>query len=81
MCARLPANEVSCTKDEGPGIAKGDLPSIFDPLFTKRPGGTGLGLAIAHRIVQQHGGELGVENRSTGGAAFKIRLPFPGKLS
>jgi PAS domain S-box-containing protein len=66
-----------CTlADEGSGIAGEDLPRVFDPFFSKRPGGTGLGLAIAHRIVLQHGGELTVENRSTGGAVFTIKLPL-----
>lgn len=65
-----------CTiEDEGCGIPKEHIASIFDPLFTRRAGGTGLGLAIAHRIVQQHGGQLEAENRATGGAQFTIRIP------
>jgi len=68
----------TCTvADEGSGIAGEDLPRIFDPFFSNRPGGTGLGLAIAHRIVQQHAGELFAANRSSGGALFTIKLPTP----
>jgi len=67
----------TCTvEDEGPGMAGDDISKVFDPFFTKRPGGTGLGLAIAHRIVQQHGGELVAENRLPGGAVFTIKLPL-----
>ena len=65
-----------CTiQDEGCGIAKENLPFIFDPLYSRRTGGTGLGLAIALRIVQQHGGQLEAENRAEGGARFTIQIP------
>lgn len=65
-----------CTiQDEGHGIAEEDLSSIFDPLYSRRTGGTGLGLAIAHRIVQQHGGQLKPENCAEGGARFTIQIP------
>lgn len=64
-------------EDDGPGIDEDDLERIFDPFFsTKEPGkGTGLGLAISARLVEGMGGEIEVENRPQGGAAFEIRLP------
>ena len=74
--SRTTAGTWICTiEDEGCGIPKEDLPSIFDPLFSRRVGGTGLGLAIAHRIVQQHGGQLEAENLTESGARFTIRIP------
>jgi signal transduction histidine kinase len=39
------------------------------------PGGTGLGLAIVKHLVELHGGETAVRNRSEGGTVFTIRLP------
>lgn len=74
--SRTTADTWICTiQDEGGGIAQEDLPSIFDPLYSRRTGGTGLGLAIAHRIVQQHGGHLEAGNCPAGGARFTIRIP------
>ena len=63
--------------DTGPGVPHGASSQIFMPFFTtKAPGkGTGLGLAIAFRIVQGHGGQLGVRQRPEGGAEFMMRLP------
>ncbi len=64
--------------DDGPGIPTGSASRIFDPFFTtKSPdAGTGLGLFIVYGIVQQHGGEVYVENREEGGARFVVELPI-----
>lgn len=63
--------------DTGPGIAKENLPRIFQPFFTTKAQGTGLGLAIAARIVEQHGGRVWVESEAGNGATFRIALPVP----
>jgi signal transduction histidine kinase len=62
-------------KDQGPGIPPEDVDSIYDPFFTTKDTGTGLGLPVAYQIVQQHGGELMLEENGPGGACFAIRLP------
>ena len=62
-------------KDQGPGIPATDIDSIYDPFFTTKDTGTGLGLPVAYQIVQQHGGELMLEENGPGGACFAIRLP------
>jgi len=69
---------IQCTiKDSGRGILEEDLPRIFEPFFSKRRGGTGLGLAIAHRIMQEHGGQLIASNNLEGGACMIARFPIP----
>lgn len=62
-------------KDQGPGIPAIDVDSIYDPFFTTKDTGTGLGLPVAYQIVQQHGGELTLEENGPAGACFAIRLP------
>jgi len=63
--------------DDGPGIPKENLPSIFDPFYTtKRPGrGTGLGLSICKSVVKEHNGTIEAANASDGGAVFTVTLP------
>ncbi len=61
--------------DSGTGIRHEDLPRVFQPFFTTKPGGTGLGLAIAMRIVEAHGGHVGVTSKEGEGTAFTFALP------
>jgi signal transduction histidine kinase len=67
--------------DRGPGVAPGDLASIFQPFFRssgtdKDVEGHGLGLAIARQVVAQHGGTIAAANREGGGLAVEIVLPL-----
>ncbi len=62
--------------DTGSGIPAERLPRIFDLYYTTREEGTGMGLAITNRIVQAHGGEIGVTSRVNEGSRFTITLPL-----
>ncbi len=64
--------------DDGPGIPKEILPSIFDPFYTtKRPGrGTGLGLSICKSVLKEHNGTVEAANAADGGAVFTVTLPM-----
>jgi two-component system sensor histidine kinase KdpD len=65
--------------DEGPGLQRGTESEVFRKFYRDRPAtdraGSGLGLAICHAIVRLHGGAIGAENRSSGGARFWFSLP------
>ena len=62
-------------EDNGGGVAPENEAHIFEVFFSTKEHGSGLGLAIARRIVQEHGGELVLQNHREVGAAFIIRLP------
>ena len=62
--------------DNGPGIPKEIVDSLFDPFVTSgKVGGTGLGLAIAKKIVEDHGSEIYVESDPGNGTTFIIDMP------
>ena len=62
-------------RDEGPGIAAEEVDSIYDPFFTTKEAGSGLGLPVAYQMVEQHGGELVLEENTGAGTCFLISLP------
>ncbi len=61
-------------RDNGPGFPPEILTRAFEPYVTTKARGTGLGLAIVKKIIDEHGGEIRVANRETGGAEIRIRL-------
>lgn len=63
--------------DSGGSIATADLPRIFEPFFTKRPGGTGLGLSTVHSIVRAHGGQIQVKSSPGEGTEFVVGFTAP----
>lgn len=65
-------------RDYGSGIDEAVRDQIFDPFFTTKSvgKGTGLGLSIALGIIQNHKGELKIENAPDGGAVVTIKLPI-----
>jgi signal transduction histidine kinase len=65
-------------RDNGPGLSAEQRQRIFEPFFTTKTKGTGLGMAIARRIVEAHGGQIGVGDpvAATGrGAEIVVTLP------
>jgi two-component system phosphate regulon sensor histidine kinase PhoR len=66
--------------DTGLGIAREDLPHIFERFYKsdkgRSGGGTGMGLAIAKHIIEAHGGSIQVDSEEGQGATFSFSLPL-----
>jgi signal transduction histidine kinase len=61
--------------DNGPGIPVSVRKTLFDPFVTAgKPNGTGLGLALAHRIAEQHGGTVCLEDANREMTVFTLSL-------
>lgn len=68
-----------CVRDRGPGVPPGERELIFEPFGrghagARARGGAGLGLFIARRVVEAHGGTLGLLPTRKG-AAFRLEVP------
>ena len=61
--------------DNGPGIPKGLVSRVFDPMFSLK-GGRGMGLTVARGLVEEHGGTIrAIADGRRRGAHFCITLP------
>ena len=52
------------------------LAHAFEPYVTTKAHGTGLGLAIVKKMIEEHFGQIKIENNQTGGACITIVLPI-----
>ena len=64
-------------KDNGQGFPAELISHAFEPYVTTKAHGTGLGLAIVKKMVEEHFGQIKVENNATGGASITILIPIP----
>lgn len=74
-------NVIISVADRGMGIAKEDIPYIFNCFFkssnpeTAGIQGRGLGLALSKEIIEAHGGSISVESKIRKGSVFTVTLP------
>jgi len=61
--------------DNGSGISQDVLKAVFTPYFSTKSGGTGMGLAVVNRLVEFHGGSVGVKSVPGKGTEFSVYLP------
>jgi signal transduction histidine kinase len=67
--------------DDGPGIPPGDQEKVFAPFYRREAArdpakaGVGLGLSIARTVAREHGGDVTLKNRDSGGLSALIELP------
>lgn len=71
-CAIIAERHTIDICDNGPGIAPDIVESLFKPFVSRRPGGTGLGLAITRRIMESHGGTVGLAHREGWTTCFRL---------
>ena len=75
-----------CVEDSGTGIAKEDLPKLFNKFqqvgerSASDVSGTGLGLAISKEIVELHHGKIWAESEAQQGARFIFTIPLAAGL-
>jgi two-component system sensor histidine kinase KdpD len=77
------AGALLVVEDDGPGVAPELRDAIFEP-FQQGPDapqhspGVGVGLTLVMRFAELHGGRAWVEERTGGGASFRVFLPDGG---
>jgi two-component system sensor histidine kinase TctE len=67
-------------EDDGPGVARAEMPRILDRFYRVQGTlgeGNGLGLAIAEEIARVHGSHLQLQPGAAG-RGLKVTLPMPG---
>jgi CheY-like chemotaxis protein/anti-sigma regulatory factor (Ser/Thr protein kinase) len=81
--AREGGEAVVRVKDTGVGIPAEMLPTVFDMFaqvgtsLERSQGGLGIGLTLVRRLVEMHGGTVGVESEGVNkGSTFTVRLPL-----
>jgi two-component system, NtrC family, nitrogen regulation sensor histidine kinase NtrY len=63
-------------EDNGKGLPNEERHRLTEPYVTTRAKGTGLGLAIVRKIMEDHGGEVVLNDRE-GGTGASVRLVIP----
>src|SRR5690606_37497544 len=77
---RTPEELVITVEDTGIGIAREELPRIFERFYkadhSRASGGSGLGLALVKHAIEAQGGTVRVESTPGTGSTFTVSLPL-----
>ena len=63
-------------EDNGIGIPTDIIDKIYEPYVTSKKTGTGLGLAIVNKIIEEHSGNIEINNIKPNGVCILITLPL-----
>jgi len=66
--------------DTGCGMDERTAMKMFDAFFSTKSGGSGLGLPTARRIIEAHGGRIGVHSEAGRGTQFTLEFPTPARI-
>lgn len=61
--------------DTGVGMTRDQITKVFEAFYTTKSKGLGLGMPYAKKVIEEHGGEIGVESRPGEGTLVTVRLP------
>jgi signal transduction histidine kinase len=61
--------------DTGVGMTRGQIEKVFEAFYTTKAKGLGLGMPYAKKVIEEHGGEIGVESSPGEGTLVTVRLP------
>lgn len=75
-----PDRLVVTVEDNGKGLPTENRERLTEPYVTTRTKGTGLGLAIVKKIMEDHGGDLYLEDAPGGGARIGLIFPAPEQM-
>jgi signal transduction histidine kinase len=67
--------------DTGIGMDERTAMRMFDAFYTTKSGGSGLGLPTARRIIEAHGGRIGVHSEVGVGTQFTLEFPTPARIA
>jgi signal transduction histidine kinase len=66
--------------DTGCGMDEADIRKIFHPFQTSKMTGAGLGLTVSYKIINDHGGDIGVTSKKGEGTTVTIILPLEAQV-
>jgi signal transduction histidine kinase len=66
--------------DTGSGVDDNTVMHMFEPFYSTKDGGSGLGLPTARKIIEAHGGRMGVQSEVGSGTKFTLEFPVPKRL-
>jgi PAS domain S-box-containing protein len=67
--------------DTGQGMTREQIGRVFEAFYTTKAKGLGLGMPYAKKVIEEHGGEIGVESSPGVGTLVTVRLPADAEVA